>query len=135
MKRRKRKRGAARKSGNNTTATQWIYFFLHIPFIWLCKIGISGNYQRRKKEEDKSVWGFYMPVFAVWVWNAYGLEQFQHKLFKPFNIPFHGSGKTECYFVAVLPFAVLIGVIWFLLVWAFWICVVSGALYLIYKKS
>ena len=131
----KRRRSPPRRSGNNTTAAQWIYFFIHFPAFWLCKIGISGNVKRRKKEEDKSVWGFYIPVFAVWVWNAYGLEQFQHRIFKAFNRPFHGSGKTEVFIAVVLPFGILIAIIWFLLTWAFLIAVVSGALYIISNFS
>lgn len=106
-----------RTSGNGTNARQWLYLFWNIPCIWMCKIGIGGNYQRRSKEVSRTVFGVAVPVFAVKILFAYKIEKALHRTFRVFNIPFHGSGKEEWFFILVLPFAAVVMLFFFLLEW------------------
>ena len=107
-----------RTSGNGTNNRQWLYLFWNIPCIWMCKIGIGGNYQRRSKEVSRTVIGVAVPIFAVKILFAYPIEKALHRTFQVFNIPFHGSGKEEWFFILVLPFAFAVMLFFFLLEWA-----------------
>lgn len=97
-----------RKSGNGTTSRQWIYIFLNVPFILICKVGISGNVKARKKQVSDSAPGIAIPIFALKIRNAYGVEQIIHRGFEFLNVPFIGSGKSEWFWIVIIPFAVII---------------------------
>ena len=97
-----------KKSGNGTKSRQWIYIFVNIPFVLLCKVGISGNVSKRRKEVSESTPGIAVPIFAMKIRNAYGVEQFIHHGFEFLNVPWFGSGKTEWFWIILAPFAIII---------------------------
>lgn len=100
MRRRKRRARRGRKS-----RAQFLYLMINIPLIFAVKIGITGNVSRRKKNISESVFGIAVPVAIFYIYDAHGFEQFLHRMLKPFHIPFHGSGKTEWFFVLALVLA------------------------------
>ncbi len=110
-----------RKSGNGTSARQWLYLYVNIPLIFLFKIGISGNYKRRARQVSKKGIGQTIPVFAVRIPFAFQCEQALHRLFRLFNIKYGGS--KEWYLFPVAPLAIA----FMLLAWAMdWMVVVLG---------
>ncbi|MBK8564797.1 MAG: GIY-YIG nuclease family protein [Saprospiraceae bacterium] len=112
-----------RKSGNGTAARQWLYLYINVPFIFLFKIGISGNYKRRAKQVSQKGFGRTIPVFAVRVPFAFQCEQAMHRFFGLFNIRYGGS--KEWYLFPVVPLAILVMVF----VWALdWMVVVLGVM-------
>lgn len=100
MRRRKRRVRRGKKS-----RAQFLYLMINIPLIFAVKIGITGNVSRRKKNISESVFGIAVPVAIFYIYDAHGFEQFLHRMLKPFHIPFHGSGKTEWFFVLALVLA------------------------------
>ena len=112
-----RRRHTRKKSGNGTKKRQWIYILFHFPVLGIiCKIGITGNKDERILGISKSLPGFVFPVFAIKVRNAYGVEQFiKHGFYGFLGVPFIGSGKTEWYMCIVIPFALLIILVWWAL--------------------
>ena len=107
----------ARTSGNGTNNRQWLYLFWNIPCIWMCKIGIGGDYERRRKEVSRTAPGNAILFLAVKILFAYRIEKALHRTFRVFNIPFHGSGKQEWFFILVLPFAAAVMLFFFFLEW------------------
>ncbi len=105
-----------RKSGNGSSRRQWLYLYVHLPAIFLVKIGISGDYRRRAKQVAKHSPGWPVPVFAVKIPFAWQCEQAMHRLFRIFNV--HFGGSKEWYFFPVIPMALLIMVVAFVLDWA-----------------
>lgn len=98
---RKRKR---RRSGNGTTARQWLYILANFPFIWIVKVGIAGDVTKREKQIDKSAKGWDFCIFKIKILFAYQVEQFVHRLCSPIQVSFDGSGKTErFFFLAAIP--------------------------------
>ena len=108
-----------RKSGNGTTARQWIYTvanptpaifgalllfaigapwqvnLIASPFLILTKIGITGNRKARHTGIAETSPGLDIPGPAVKVWGAYQIEQFFHRALGFLHVPWFGSGKTE----------------------------------------
>jgi len=99
------KRSRRSKRGASSRA-QFLYVMINFPLIFAAKIGITGNVSKRKRNISESVFGIAVPVAVFYIYDAHGFEQFLHKLLKPMNIPFHGSGKTEWFFVFALVIAV-----------------------------
>lgn len=99
------------KSGNHTKNPQWIYCGIHMlffvipnPFVFKC--GIGGSWMRRMDGISKSIPGFVLPVFLVWVPFAYQIEQWMHRQMRPINVPYFGSGRTEWFFVLGILFVI-----------------------------
>lgn len=110
------------KSGNHTTAPQWIYCGIHmifyiIPNPFVFKMGIGGSWMKRMKGISDSLPGFVLPVFLVWVPFAYQIEQWAHRQMKPLNVRYFGSGKTEWFFIPGILFAIPVMASAFLLAW------------------
>lgn len=94
------------RTGNNTPAPQWVYVCIQFPFIFLCKIGIGGNWIRRTTDISKSSPGFLIPVFLVYIPFAYHIEQWLHRKLRRLNVGFRGSGRTEYFIVFAAAFAI-----------------------------
>lgn len=107
-----------RKTGNGTSNRQWLYLYLHFPVVFLVKLGISGNYKRRAKQVGKQSLGWAIPIFAVKIPFAWQCEQAMHKLFKLFN--FHFGGSKEWYLLPILPIAITLMLLAFILEWLIW---------------
>lgn len=78
---------------------------MNIPFVFVVKVGITGDLDRRFAEIDKSNIGFDLPIFWARVPFAYQLEQWVHERCRIIQVHwFKGSGKTERFlFPAVIP--------------------------------
>lgn len=96
---------------------KFIYLFINIPFVWFVKIGISRNAWQRSRQVSKKVPGLALPIWAVPMPNAEGLERQLHGFFKRFNLKAKGFGR-EWFFLPVLPVAWLIINFMFLLYWS-----------------
>ena len=94
------------RTGNDTPAPQWVYVCIQFPFIFLCKIGIGGNWIRRTTDISKSSPGFLIPVFLVYIPLAYQIEQWLHRKLRRLNVGFRGSGRTEYFIVFAAAFAI-----------------------------
>lgn len=103
----KRRKYKAKKNrrGNHRRA-QFLYVMINLPLVWLVKIGITTNVANRKRNISESIFGIAFPVVVFYLYDAHGFEQFLHRMLKPFHIPFHGSGKTEWFFVLALVLAI-----------------------------
>lgn len=99
---------------------RFVYIFINVPYIWKCKIGISGNVRRRRRKVSRSTPGFVIPVWVVYVPFAKKLEGQLHRFFGLFKSPFRkGSGRSEWFLtLPVLPLAWLILNFTFLLYWS-----------------
>lgn len=64
------------RTGNNTNNAQILYVKMHVPFVWKCKIGITGNLTRRTLQTSADVWGFYVPIAFIRMYFAWSVEQF-----------------------------------------------------------
>lgn len=105
-----------------------IYIMLHIPFFVICKIGISKNTKRRAKDVSDSIVGFALPICAVKSKYAFQIEQWMHEQLKVLNVKFHGSGKTEWFWLPAL----LLALPTLFFVWASeWILYLIAALVLL----
>lgn len=121
----------SKRTGNGSKSRQWLYVLINIPLIWIVKIGITGNLSRRIRQIDRSAIGWDVPIFAVKIRFAYAVEQSIHRLCSGLRIRFHGSGKTERFFVlAALP-AILVAVIVFVLEWIVYLSIAAGFFYLV----
>lgn len=108
-----------RKTGNGTAAKQWLYIFWNIPFIWVVKIGISGNVKRRRHQVGKTSPGFDIPVWYIPIFFAYQIEQALHSGLDFLRVPwFKGSGHTERFFIIAAIPAVILSLMVFLAEWA-----------------
>lgn len=99
-----------KRSGNGTMAPQYIYVLYNKPYWWVTKIGITGYPDRRIRgirEHDDALGKDYY-LFKVHLFGAYYLEQFLHKIFAPFRVPWKGSGRTERFLIIVVPIAFLL---------------------------
>ncbi|MCF8246208.1 MAG: hypothetical protein K9J37_05360 [Saprospiraceae bacterium] len=115
------------KSGNGTSRRQWLYLYLHVPFLFLVKLGISGNYKRRARQVGRQSFGWAVPIFAVRIPFAWQCEQTMHRLFRVFNI--HFGGSKEWYLFPIVPFAILIMTVAFLMEWLLLSMVVVAVLW------
>ncbi|MCC6724872.1 MAG: hypothetical protein IT258_10205 [Saprospiraceae bacterium] len=104
-----------RKSGNGTSSRQWLYLYLNVPFIFLVKVGISGDYKRRAKRVAKHIIGWPVPIFAVRIPFAWQCEQAFHRFFRLMSIRYGGS--REWYLFPVAPFAILVMLFAFAIDW------------------
>lgn len=120
-----------KRTGNGSKSRQWLYILINIPLIWIVKIGITGNLSRRIRQIDRSAFGWDVPIFAVKIRFAYAVEQSIHRFCSGLRIRFHGSGKTERFFVlAALP-AILGAVLVFVLEWIIYLSIAAGFFYLV----
>ena len=109
-----------RRTGNHTSAPQWIYFLWNFPYVWIVKIGIGGKLRTRTRQVGKSAPGLDIPVFALWVVGAYQVEQFIHwscswcrvRLGKRW-----GTGRTERFYLPALPVGIVISLAWAVFSW------------------
>ncbi len=100
------------KSGNGTIATQDLYLLVNIPFIWIVKIGISGDGKKRARDIDKSAIGIDVLVCKLRFPFAYHTEQLIHSACRLFSLhkllfvprSWFGSGKTERFFFLAVIF-------------------------------
>ena len=83
------------KSGNGTAARQYIYCLVNIPFIFLFKIGITGNMRYRLRDINETTFGWCIPVFFCRIWGAYYLEQALLWVLGPLKWQMNGSGGSE----------------------------------------
>lgn len=117
MKRKGKVRRKKSRTGNGTSAVQWLYVLWNLPFIWVVKIGIGGQLKRRKKQVDKSAPGIDLIIFALPIPFAYQVEQSLHRICAPIRVKFQGSGHTERFlFPAAIPAIILASVV-FTLSW------------------
>lgn len=84
---------------------------INFPLIFLVKIGITGNLQRRKKNISDSTFGIAVPIIIFYLYNAHGLEQWLHRVLAPLNVRLRGSGGTEWFLVIGLVIALPILII------------------------
>jgi hypothetical protein len=117
-------------SGNGSPRRQWLYLYINFPVFFLVKIGITGDRQRRRKEVNRSTFGWTLPVFAVRVPFAWQCEQAMHRLFSWFNVPFGGS--REWFLLPVAPVAIGLMALAWALEWGFWVLLAAGAVWWMY---
>jgi len=117
-----------RRTGNGTNNRQWLYIMVNVPLFFLCKIGISGNKNRRAREVSEKVFGWAIPVFAVYIPFAFALEQSMHRLFGFANVRFGGS--REWFLFPVAPVAAFIMFTVFLLEYLLWFVAVLFVIWL-----
>lgn len=97
---------------------------VHIPFVWWCKIGITGvGAAKRAKQIDEAVIGFPLPVMILILPFVYEIEQLLHRLFAPLSCRFYrGDGSTEWFW---LPAGAAVFLLGFLYWWAIFLAVGS----------
>lgn len=78
---------------------------INFPLIFLVKIGITGNLQRREKDISNTTFGIAVPFIPFYLYNAHGLEQWLHRVLAPLNVRLKGSGGTEWFFILGLVIA------------------------------
>jgi len=121
-----------RKSGNHTSHKQWVYVLWNLPWVHTCKVGIGGNLRQRVRQVDKGNKGWDILVFAVRIWFAYDVEQWIGATCKGFKATgFKGTGKTERYKIIVLPFAITVLTITWLLQQAIFLAVACFIVWLL----
>ncbi len=125
------------KSGNGTWWPQWIYCAIHIimlfgfipiPNIALAKVGVGGSWMDRLKGVSRTLNGFVIPIFIVWIPGAYYLEKWIHRKMKALNVPYFGSGRTEWFWIVVILFAIPVMAAAFAAWAGFWVLLVSYAI-------
>lgn len=94
------------KSGNGTWAPQYIYVLYNLPYIWVTKIGITGYPDHRIRDIRESSPGEDYYLVCVRLFGAYQLEQFLHRMFRPLQVQWEGSGHTERFVSLVILLAV-----------------------------
>lgn len=120
------KKKKKKKSGNGTSAKQDLYILVNVPYVWVAKVGISGNAAKRKKEIDKSAKGKDLVLVKFRIHYAYQVEQFIHRLCAPIRVRFDGSGKTERFFILAIIPAFIFGLLFWLVERLFWLGVLVG---------
>lgn len=110
---------------NGTASKQWLYVFVNFPMLFLCKVGISKDAERRARDVSKSIPGRAVILFAGKVWFAYPIEQAIHRAGKALNVPFMGSGKTEWFWLPVGLITIFIILILLILEYAAYLLVVA----------
>lgn len=83
-----------------------LYNCIHIPFVFIGKVGITWNMIERMNAIDKSIPGFLLPIWCPRIRNAKKHEKRLHDFFDWFRLTFTGSGKTEYFPIFVLPFTI-----------------------------
>lgn len=87
-----------------------LYIFIHFPFVFFFKIGITGigiGASKRAKQVGRAVFGFPVPVCFVPIPFCYATEQFLHRMFKGLNVRFYsGDGSSEFFWFPVVAFVV-----------------------------
>lgn len=118
-----------KKSGNGTFWKQYLYILGNFPFLWVVKIGISGDAIKRERQIDKTAKGWDFKIVYTRIWFAYQVEQFIHWMCDPIRVRnFGGSGHTErFYFPALLPALILMLIFKFL----DWILIITIAFLLL----
>lgn len=108
------------RTGNHTSAPQWLYILWNVPYIWLIKVGVGGKLKKRTQQVGKSAPGLDFPVFVTWVIGAYQLEQAIHRIcarLQPELGPHWGTGRTERFYLPALIPALALALAWTLLCW------------------
>lgn len=82
--------------------TNSIYVMWNFPFVWLIKVGISGNPGVRKKYITDSMPGVAVTILSLKTFRAKQLETFVHGLCGLFRAKWFGSGKTEWFYFPAL---------------------------------
>lgn len=109
------------RTGNGTMAPQWLYVKMHFPFFWVWKIGITGSILRRTRENNRRVWGFWIPVACTYIPYAYQLEQRLLNASAQIKLTILGKGGVELrpiwwgLFAAVLVY-ILGAIKWFFII-------------------
>lgn len=83
-----------------------LFGFIPIPNIALAKVGVGGSWMDRLKGVSRTLNGFVIPIFIVWIPGAYYLEKWIHRKMKVLNVPYFGSGRTEWFWIVVAAFAI-----------------------------
>lgn len=84
-----------KRSGNGTSAKQWLYLLINLPNFYLCKVGITGNLKNRLRSINDEAFGYTFPVFCFRVHFAYQIEQAILNVSKPFKFSYGQSGRSE----------------------------------------
>lgn len=99
-----------KRSGNHTTAKQYIYVLVNFPYFWVIKVGIGGNKEKRIRSIDKEAPGKDFCLMSARLHFAYGLEQSIHLMLAPLNYRADpkkwGSGHTERFWFPALLLAI-----------------------------
>lgn len=119
-----------RRSGNGTSARQWLYVFWNIPFIWIVKVGIAGSVKKRHSQVDRSAPGWDIPIWYIKIPFAYQLEQFIHSMMSFCRIGFWGSGHTERFFIIAAIPAIILSLVLFIIEYAFYLFIALLIAYL-----
>ena len=96
---------------------------VHVPKLYLVKIGISRNVKNRAANITESMPGRAVPIFALPIIGAMSLEKYIHRQCAPLNRPFVGSGRTEWFYLPAAVVALGIMLIAFLVQLAALACV------------
>jgi len=77
----------------------------NLPFLWIVKIGITGNLDQRLEAVNKENQGFDFYLFYIWIPFAWQVEQWVHEKMSFFRVNwFRGTGRTERFwFLAIIP--------------------------------
>lgn len=125
----KRRRKPSRKKFTPNKSGTWVYVMLHIPFVWWCKIGITGQTaEKRAKNLDAAMFGFPLPIFAVPIPFAWHVEQWLHGLCAPMSVDFYsGDGHSEWFWLPAAVVAIPVLSALFILSVVFWIGIIAIA--------
>ena len=129
----KKKRPAKRRSGNGYHGKQILYFIGNFPFLFVVKIGITGNLPERYKTIDKTSIGKDFVICRFNCYLAWDIERLNKILFGWLRVPFNGSGRTERFLFIVAIFPFMLGLISIILeyairfLWKF--AIAAGAIY------
>ena len=94
-----------KRSGNNTSARQWLYIMGNLPYIWTVKVGITGSPALRLEQVNETNKGFDFYIFKIRIPFAWQVEQWVHEKMSWARVyGFEGSGRTERFwFIAIFP--------------------------------
>lgn len=132
---RKRRRG-----GNGDSGRQWFYILLNIPFIFVIKQGITRDrlWDRIREINNDSPMTVDVPIFILkvrWAWNIErmfkrGINRLPLLTWIACNW-FSGTGKTERFYIILLPFSIVAVLVVFLIEWGIYFGIVIGFFYLL----
>jgi len=105
---------------------------VNFPMLFLCKVGISKDAERRAKDVSKGIPGRAVILFAGRIYFAYQIEQTLHRLGKAFNVPFVGSGKTEWFWLPVGLVAIVVILIALALEYAIYLGIAAAVWFVVH---
>lgn len=122
-----------KRSGNGTSASQFLYLLIYLPIPLFVKVGISGNVWQRVGFISESLPGFVVPLLWVKVPFAWQLEQALHGWLSWLSVPFIGSGRTEYFWLPavlivapIMLFLIVVKRLWLFLLALFLSWVLAG---------